>query len=61
VQPGGWRPGAGRATVRTMSLSGLSGHQLEQEDRFGGLPDPEPGNRVECWSRHWYGGLNPLP
>ena len=28
-------------------------------DRFGELPDPEPTNTVERWSRHWYGGFNP--
>jgi hypothetical protein len=27
--------------------------------RFGGLPDPHPGNSVDRWSRHWYGGFNP--
>lgn len=25
-------------------------------DRFGGLPDPDPGNTVDRWSRHWSGG-----
>jgi hypothetical protein len=28
-------------------------------DRFGGLPDPDPGNMVDRWSRHWAGGFNP--
>jgi hypothetical protein len=28
-------------------------------DRFDGLPDPDPGNSADRWSRHWYGGFNP--
>jgi hypothetical protein len=27
--------------------------------RFGGLPDPDPGNMVARWSRHWSGPFNP--
>ena len=28
-------------------------------DPFDGLPDPDPGNTVTRWGRHWYGGFNP--
>jgi hypothetical protein len=32
----------------------------ERPPRFGGLPDPDPGNTVERWSRHWSGSeFNP--
>jgi hypothetical protein len=30
-----------------------------KEPRVGGLPDPDPGNSIEVWSRHWSGGCNP--
>ena len=34
--------------------------QAQEVDRFGGLPDPTPENRVEFWSSHWdVGRFNP--
>jgi hypothetical protein len=30
-----------------------------KKDRFDGLPDADPENRVERWSGHWYGDFNP--
>jgi hypothetical protein len=46
--------GGNRATV-----THLKQQLSERERRFGGLPDPTPGNSVERWCRHWSGGFNP--
>jgi hypothetical protein len=38
----------------------LYGHREQTtRPRFGGLPDPDPENMVDRWSRHWSGGFNP--
>ena len=38
----------------------LSHARRTQEPPFGDLPDPDSGNDVDRWSRHWYGGgFNP--
>jgi hypothetical protein len=34
-------------------------HAKAKVDRFEGLPDPDPENGAERWSRHRYGGFNP--
>ena len=46
-------PACNRATYAHLKA------RVEAADRFGGLPDPEPGNTAERWSRHWYGPFNP--
>src|SRR5215208_280707 len=33
--------------------------KARDEDRFGGMPDADPGNAADRWSRHRYGGFNP--
>jgi hypothetical protein len=52
-----------RATLPRMlaEARGEAPHRApgSNEPRFGGLPDPTPGNSVERWSRHWSGGFNP--
>jgi hypothetical protein len=50
--------GCNRATL-THAKAGHSVRRELREPRFDGLPDPEPGNTVSVWSRHWYGGFNP--
>jgi hypothetical protein len=46
-----------RATLPRM-LAKARGERSDTP-RFGGLPDPTPGNSVEHWSRHWAGPFNP--
>src|SRR5215204_771101 len=60
--PGGERhpehPACNRATVT--HLKQKLGQPSQRAERFGGLPDPDPGNTVTRWSRHWSGGeFNP--
>jgi hypothetical protein len=59
-------PACNRATMTHLKERLAAGNGVPRErragatDRFGGLPDPTPGNTVERWSRHWSGGgFNP--
>jgi hypothetical protein len=47
---------AGNGVAREAVLSRVN---TLPEPRFDGLPDPDPGNSVSTWSRHWSGGFNP--
>jgi hypothetical protein len=49
--------GCNRATLTHAKRA--SGRAKVYRDRFDGLPDPDPDNGAEYWSRHWYGPFNP--
>jgi hypothetical protein len=48
-----------RATLPRMLAKARGGNGSRQRPRFADLPDPDPSNSVERWSRHWSGGFNP--
>jgi hypothetical protein len=51
-------PACNRATL-THAKAANGGSAEAKVDRFDGLPDPNPGNTVDRWSRHWSGGFDP--
>ncbi len=55
-------PGASHASCNRRTVTHLKqqlGQVNAQPPRFDGLPDPDPGNTVDRWSRHWGGPFNP--
>ena len=50
--------GCNRATVTHLKQR-ARGEDATGPGRFGGLPDPTPGDTVDRWSRHWSGPFNP--